>query len=249
MTKIVTAASPQREQLTDSQANSLALGVIGYHFTTALIAWLKNPKIADFRDDAESCFLKVEKRAKAWGWLAFWVGLTIGFLGIAVCEGITRGFVEAFFHGWLMQASAIIGVLTLIIAFFYGFGYELGSNRRPGDTTRMVAKMWKPWRKKIVSSGVLSDFASTLKWRYKDAETGSILLRQIASYSFGGSELEIVLKSTLANLADEAVKNFQDEVLDGSKRGQQRHRQQFGQIDKIGQELGFEKLDWKRLDS
>ena len=232
-------------KLSDEKSHTYALRVAGTHFTQAFIAGSKNPKIKDFRDDAENCLSKVKKQNKAKLWTSFWVLATLILALFAAFRCYEAGCsAGAILRDWLIIVAVIVAMFTAFIGWLYG-NCNLRTYDRPGDTTKMVAKAWRPLRKKILlDTDVMPTLARSIKW----ADEQSELYKEIERWQFGGKALEKLLALTLDVMAERAANSFKAVEIDGTKHDQKRYRNQFGLIDKIGQALGFERLDWKQLN-
>jgi hypothetical protein len=240
-TIVPTLATPAKT-ISDKKASNYALRTLGMHFTGKFILAEGNPKIKEFRDDAESCLEKVTSRNKTKRWLGFWVLIAVLLTGVAVQQ--------CFEHSWLVLLNDWVAPTSLIGAMFAAFigfmfyGSNLGRWNRPGDTTKLVAKAWRPLRKQLIAAGVVD----SLSWSIQNATNGTPLFREIEGWRFGGQELEKLLGNKLESMAHEAARNFHSAELDGCKRDQKRYRTQFYVIDNLGQKLGFEKLNWDMLN-
>ena len=243
---IETTTPEKREKLSDAKTKRTALHVMGIHFALTLVGKSKNPKIKDFREDGESCFLKVQKWNKSKMVMALWVMAT-AFLCVFFALRVHELGLLASLEDWVIPSSGIAGILTGFIACLYSSN-NLSEYDRPGDTSKMVAKEWKPLRKRLVAANVVSNFGSDIQWSHRTVAVNSPILKEIEHWQFSGSALENALGNLLERMAQKCAGSFQKAELDGTKREQRRLRKQFGEIDYLGQALGYEKLNWEMLD-
>ena len=123
---------------------------------------------------------------------------------------------------------------------------RLTEHNRPGDTTKLVAKAWKPWRKRLLATTLAADLASRIRYHSQHDENYSGLLIEIDNWTYGGKELLKLLAYALEMIAQQSAAQFKRAERDGTKRARKRFRNQLYEVDQIGQALGFEKLDWKK---
>ena len=245
VTATLTAPPAKKEKMSDEKALSFALGVISTHFTMRLIAALENSKLAGFKDPAEHCLERVNEKGKTRRWLAFWATITSSFIGLAILLGHLLGGISAILHDWqtptLMVLALVTGFITLI------FCSNLGP--RLGDTTKLVAKAWRPWRTKVIASDLASKLGDAIQWHLQYDMVRTPLVNEIEGWSYGGEELRKKLESVHAKLADDVASSFRAAERDGTRKNRKRLRNEFGMLDKVGQKLGLAGLDWKLLDN
>ena len=248
MSTVKITLPPKREGMSEEKAREFAMRVIGYHFTVVTIAAMNNPKVAGFKEDAESCLEKVDKWNTAAFWSSVWALVNVTLCVFIVLRVYNRGI--GVMHEWQFPTAVIVVVVTGIIGCIHHMQSCLTEADRPGDTTRMVARLWKPWRKRILSTKLVPTLAAGIRWctRQDDAHTSRKLV-EIESWRFDGEELRKSLSSAALFVADEAATQFKLAEQDGTNRDRKRSRNQFYEADKIGQQLGFARLDWENLNA
>ncbi len=227
----------KREGISGDQASSYALQVIGTHFTKTFIESLGNSKLKGFLDNAESCLNKLSE----WNSIKLWMFLC----SVLIIIPITAVIVVSTRH--YLDTYSMVGIFLSILVGLLYFPNKRALSSRPGDTTKMVAKAWRPWRKRVIAAKIIEGLAFEIQWHSQHDSDGSRLLWEIDDFDFGGEELQKRLESTLDTLAQKTAADFKAAERDGVKGDRKRLRNQFGAIDKIGQQLGFERLDWKKM--
>ena len=252
--KEILTTTAKRKPLSKELSENYALRTAGSHFTAFFI---KDPDnglndeerqtIKDFRDDAEDCLTDVMKRSHARRIFSLWIALTVALLGIVTYQCCKyTGF--ALLNNWIAPTCAILALLSAFVALIYA-GSNLGKWNCPGDTARFVAKAWRPVRKKIIDSGLLTEMAGTIRYHHEKDPAGTPLVSEFANWQFAGKELEAVLTNAMGQLSRSAAAAVRRAERDGVKPDKKRFRNQFGQIDEVGQALGYEGLDWKQLNN